>query len=377
VAGADAGREVEQLRDHWDALVTGGASAPGDLDPNLAETVRRLHALYQPPAPDPAFVGKLEEELMASTHAAGSPPPVLASPAWTTPNGRILASPRLWRSRPGAGPRLPGILAQLATAVLVLLLAGAYVVFGPLRSDDRGEHLVAVIATPTAPATDVLVDTTVPGMPGGYTQVILDHWTFASGPSTLTLPDHEGPRIVIGEVGTLVATIDGAEQAVEPGQFLIVPTGEHTLRNPEADEARAYILSFTHRASNWPADSGVTWVPPIEGATGAIPAGPARVVLERVVVPAGERLPAYPASTLEWVGAGEGELGVTLVGEGRSQWQSGTERIVRSVMLGTGPQLTPGWQVTLRNPGTEPIPALRLVITPLATATPSASPPAS
>jgi hypothetical protein len=298
-------------------------------------------------------------------------------PAWTTPNGRILVSPRLWRTRPGAGPRLSWIFAQLATVALVLLVAGAFVAFGPLRSDDRGEHLVAVIGTPTTPATDVLVDTTVPSMPGGVTQVILDHWTFASGPSMLTLPDHKGPRIVIGEVGTLVATVDGAEQAVEPGQFLIVPTGEHTLRNPVASEARAYILSFTHQATNWPADPGVTWVPPIEGATGAIPAGPARVLLERFVVPAGERLPAYPASTLEWVGAGEGELGVTLVGEGRSQWQSGTERIVRPVMLGTGPQLTPGWQVTLRNPGTEPIPALRLVITPLATATPSASTPAS
>ena len=61
---ADHGADADRLRDYWDRLVRGEPVAPDPLDQGSADVVRQLHALYRPPAPDPTFLARLEEQLM-------------------------------------------------------------------------------------------------------------------------------------------------------------------------------------------------------------------------------------------------------------------------------------------------------------------------
>ena len=138
MAGADAERSDERWRTDEDALVE-----------------RQLRALYRPPAPDPAFVAQLEEELM-SAHSVAVPISGAHVPL-TTPNGRLLPSPGPFVPSTPLGPhpvRHRWAFGAFATAALVVLTLGlaAFALRPNHPTADRPVALLAIDATPASTA---------------------------------------------------------------------------------------------------------------------------------------------------------------------------------------------------------------------------------
>jgi DNA-binding beta-propeller fold protein YncE len=135
---------------HWDTVLAGDPSPADlsftDLDPGLAATVQRVHALDVTPRPHPAFASVLWEDLMQSQ------PLSLASNAGMTPPIPLGADAIPDRIRLFTPPRM---MSRVAAAMLVIaLLAGsAFAALYPLRQHDGdGLPLFAPVGTPAAPA---------------------------------------------------------------------------------------------------------------------------------------------------------------------------------------------------------------------------------
>ena len=90
-------RFLTELRRYWDEIARGGPATPGALDPDLAATIRRLHALPDVPPPDPAFANRLEERFMQATTI---PLPLADPRARPGLNGRSAGSARPWTLPP-------------------------------------------------------------------------------------------------------------------------------------------------------------------------------------------------------------------------------------------------------------------------------------
>ena len=132
----DERADTARLREYWDSVVRGTPTDAGDLDAASAAVVQQLHALYQPPLPDPAFRHRLQEELMGAA----------ALPPFSGANGAVRHSPSIATSPPGGIAPVPQrgspsrrifpdldrgrMLGHLATAALLLLtLVSAYRLF--------------------------------------------------------------------------------------------------------------------------------------------------------------------------------------------------------------------------------------------------------
>ena len=105
----------------------------------------------------------------------------------------------------------------------------------------------------------------------------------------------------------------------------------------------------------------------ILSSTDALPAGAARLVVERLMLPPGAALPSYTATGRDWVDVETGTLGLTLEGP-RVPYpmRSGVER---TFVPGVGlPAIDAGTRVTLRNPEETPLVLLRLTLAPVAAA---------
>ncbi|MCA9877437.1 MAG: hypothetical protein KC442_06640 [Thermomicrobiales bacterium] len=121
----DNPRSLHGLRRYWEAIALGQPAAPGDLDPELAALVQRLHATPDVPPPDPSFAHHLREHLMHATTA-----PVV--PASAPPNGHLPGSFIPERFLPLAAPRHTSRawpIVQIAVVLLLLAaIIGAYVI---------------------------------------------------------------------------------------------------------------------------------------------------------------------------------------------------------------------------------------------------------
>jgi DNA-binding beta-propeller fold protein YncE len=133
----------------WDQASQGRAHAAGDLDPADAATIRYLHSHDDRPAPNPAFIRQLREELMHA-HVIQ----VSSSPSGVPlPNGRASRVCCIGAHALPASSRQRA-LAQLATAALLLLvLASSLLVFGPGRLTPPQEQHVVMPAISSTPAT--------------------------------------------------------------------------------------------------------------------------------------------------------------------------------------------------------------------------------
>jgi hypothetical protein len=98
----------------------------------------------------------------------------------------------------------------------------------------------------------------------------------------------------------------------------------------------------------------------IATSTTTMPAGPLNVLLEAVTVPQGATLPSFAMTELEWIGVQTGRPHLTIEGDRLPPgWQSGQERPATTM-----PILRPGWTVTFRNGGDEPLVLWRLTVAP-------------
>lgn len=137
----DNPRSLHDLRRFWDALVLGKPVSPGQVAPDTAAFLQRLHALPDG-QPDSAYATDLREKLM---HATTFP---LAPPAPPSPNGRTISQPvGLPLTLPAHRPR--GRSWPLAQAALVLLIIAAMVITYFVALRPHGEPSFApAVGTP-------------------------------------------------------------------------------------------------------------------------------------------------------------------------------------------------------------------------------------
>jgi DNA-binding beta-propeller fold protein YncE len=160
---------VDGVSAYWDALVLGQETTGIDLDPDVAEAIRRFQALgVAPPSTARKRVWQTVQHAAAIQRESEEP----MQPSVVLGRSRLLPS----RIRPGAVPlpwrgRTPWLLAQLATAaLLVLTLVGSLIAFGPLRPDGEQPlaHLAAVgTPAPTSPVAFVWQTNGGPDLPLG------------------------------------------------------------------------------------------------------------------------------------------------------------------------------------------------------------------
>jgi hypothetical protein len=156
-------RQDIELNRFWNELTHAGSEpAVGNLDPEQAETLRRLYAMTRTPPPEVAQARvdrAVREQLVApwdghassrlrETKLLASVLPASAPHGWGSPDGARLAPQ-------AAGKRSPWAGLQLATAVLMLLILG--IGYVALRA---GADLVdRPVVLPAAVGTDTTLDT--------------------------------------------------------------------------------------------------------------------------------------------------------------------------------------------------------------------------
>ena len=197
---------------YLDAVAAGLATAPDEhLDPGLAATVQRVHALDVTPQPHPTFASSLWEDLMSvqSLSRTVSPQPRLPLPIRPTP----ITGWRIGSARP------PSLSRFAAAIVLVLLLIGsAFAALFPLRQrDGEGLPLFAPLATPTAESESangiLLVDLTltdIPGFPNEGGMAVTD---YPPGGGSIELAGKESPEVFYIANGPMTMRV---EEAVDP-----------------------------------------------------------------------------------------------------------------------------------------------------------------
>ncbi|MFT4037176.1 MAG: PQQ-binding-like beta-propeller repeat protein [Thermomicrobiales bacterium] len=140
-------RSLRQIQQFWEAIALGRPAAPGDLDPELAALIQRLHATPDVPPPDPDFAKQLREDLM---HAATFP----LSPGLPPPNGRVREAVAPGAMPPISAPRRAGRAWPLAQAAIILLLIAAMLAGTLVLRRPPGEPTFAPsVATPVPAAT--------------------------------------------------------------------------------------------------------------------------------------------------------------------------------------------------------------------------------
>jgi hypothetical protein len=368
----DRSMHEQELDRFFNDLAIGRPGVDYQLDPSLMETVRTLRAMAATPLPAPArehVAPALQAEMarLAEHHAGGTrPSPGEISPNFSHfgQNGRVLNEPGMATTAAHSlrRPRWlsPGLA---AAAILVLALVGGVVAARFIAA----ERTAMVIEAPEPPAVETLVDASVESPADGWTSLSVERWTFQPGSARLTIAPLEGPQWVVAETSGLVATVDGAQRDLAPGDGMLVAAGrELVLLNANDTTAAALrglaTTGFSHE--EYDRDSISRQIALDTEAHEALPRGSSRIVFERMTLHAGTTLLIEPATGQDWVGVAAGRLGLTLVGDSLpGSWQSGRER---EFAVGDKlPGLVPGTHVTLRNVGDDPLVLLRLRVMPL------------
>jgi DNA-binding beta-propeller fold protein YncE len=219
---------VDGVSAYWDALVLGQETTGINLDPDVAEAIRRFQALgAAPPSTARERVWQTVQAAAAMQRESEEP----MQPSVVLDRSRPLPS----SIRPGAVPlpwrgRSHWLLAQLATAaLLVLTLVASFLVFGPARI-HRGSEAPAVLpaigATPaTLDATDAPVAEFLWQTTGGPDLPLGDPYRIALDPAgNLWIPDSNHHLFqIFAPDGTFLET--WGTEGSDDGQFNFVLAG--------------------------------------------------------------------------------------------------------------------------------------------------------
>ena len=221
----------DALSRFWNGLVESGASPPGDMDPEQAETVLRLYAMTR--APLPAEARRRVDAAALSVGSKTSP----------TSGGTPGDQPSRSSQYPAMG-RGQWTRVQFATAfLLALTLLVSYVAFGGMRLGRQGERGLTLPAPPStspvpASAWDedrVLAQARIDAIPAlaswiGVGRTVLDPGVaFTRGRGDVR---GDGPLLLRVESGALTLTADGSmtvTRANETGPREIPPGTDVTL----------------------------------------------------------------------------------------------------------------------------------------------------
>ena len=260
--------------------------------------------------------------------------------------------------------RLP-LVAPLVYAVVVLLTVPGLAV-----AQSATPHATPIGFAPTA---DVRLDVVLEDLADeDYYDVRLERWRFQPGPAMVQGNPLGAPSAIAVDAGTITATIGETSQMLQAGDQLLIP-GDQPQAFGNAGATEAVLLWVTFAPGGMGADA--EWDPlaiAFEHAAPtfmATPPNPARVLVERFVLPPGTSLLPYTVMEPEQLGIEAGRLGLTVTGEELPVlWKSGRERAL--AVSQDPPALAPGWQVLVRNAGDDPLILLRLRIGPTVAGTP-------
>ena len=346
--------EHDALDRHWETPVDrAGDFLLPEVDPELARAIvafRRL-AAHDAARPDPAFVHRLLEEMMAATpvgpvSSADDDRPSSRRPLATpAPTGR--AGVRWWRPIPGV----------LTTAALVLLtVALGLRVLGGLRPGARSaapKVVAAVVATPAAspslPGGTVVFDQRLDRLPDGAHWVGIERWTLGVGAVWA-----QGDRDTTLGIGTMVYRVEsGVATLVSDGDLFVTPAGAAagtlpagavtTLRAGDTAFAPTGVRFEWRNAGRSPLTilaAGVAdklgpngWPAGVEKVTAPVdlfpielPAAPLRLTVQSVTLAPGEAVAPRPVAGRQLLGVTAGTLDIV--------WADGASPGRRSVATG-------------------------------------------
>jgi hypothetical protein len=399
---ADA-RSFDDLRRYWDAIARGEPASPGDLDPDLAATIKRLHAFGDGPPPDPAYAQRLRETIM---HASTLPLPTPLSP---TPNGVRsvaggIAAPRSLPLAPRREPRRFWSLLATAALIALTIASGFAAIGGLVRNAARPEKpsgIPALIGTPSASLPPgvtedtTLFDQRIEAIPPGATWTGVERYTFAPGetwPQGTTPGAGYGPMLYRVEAGVMTVRAAGpfrltraatgeASQApkdtdivLAQGDVVFLPFGVTSMwRNSGATSAKLMDAGIAYVSNVSPKDVDVDYnynAYPIRP-----PRAPAAFALRRLTLAPGAAVAVAPTSGVQLLGVESGKLMLVQAGAAGAA-RSETRQVSVPTMNGS-PNLIDlnGDRLaiqSLRNDGDAPTSILLLTITPIEPATPSA-----
>jgi hypothetical protein len=324
---------ADRLDRFLDALAEGTDRSPNGWpqpEHEMVDTVRRLSAIDDAPTADPRFANRLLEEIMPTVNimqpSAFPPlPPLLSLPAQ---RGR----PNLGPARPRLTiPRTRWVLAQLATAALLVLALGAVYFTLVARPQRSVVPAVFVAASPTAEAqlpsevtvaplvAAMLLPEELPTEPPLYLQI--SHGTIAPGAQVAFTANMIrcclGPTVdyvLAGEVtlrseGPVRVVRAAADGTPEPAEEVPAET-EVILRSGDSVLSRAEFPFTYINAGSEPVDivsgaliHGYSTAQPTgyqvnnDGSALVDPAlvtGPVSFVLAQTTLPPGGVLPAPP-----------------------------------------------------------------------------------
>ena len=324
------------------------------------------------PQPDPAFADRLRRDLVHAAIVPTQPAPAVAPrpvgvaedhASRALPPSRPLperAEPRPLRLPIGIWPRL-----AIVAAVVLLALGG-----GLLARRLVPGQPATQIASPGAPSAATLVDANFQGAPDRWLPLSVERWSFQPG-GTLTIPPVDGPQWLTAETGSIVATIEGASQALGPGQSAVVRSGQTVaLRNAGLGEVAVLrgVASLGFALANYDPTRVQKTTAFHTAASMALPPGASRLVFDQLTIPPGMTMLAEAATGQDWFAISQGQLGLTLIGDGLpAGWTSGQERAL--TVADAIPVLVPGTHLTMHDLGDEPLVLLRLRLQPATAAT--------
>jgi len=274
-------RDERQRR--WGEPGDNGSTAPGELDPALADVVRQLRAESGKLAPDPTYAKQLREDLMNRSISAGTVPFATVPAAWPSPNGR--AVPRSWiESAPGVGRARTARrwnIVQLVAAVLLLTVGIGYVAIDPFGGPDRPASIPAAVVADATPAPaansadEPAIEVAFPAAPfaagpisAGLTRYTLDAGAAGAYPGYPVAVAVAAVLLVqsgtMGLSGDLVAVHRSAETApaspaagealLGPGDAVALEVGPdraYALRNAGADPL-VFVEAWVFGGDRWP-----------------------------------------------------------------------------------------------------------------------------
>ena len=167
---------ITSLGRFWDDMLTGRPAAPRDLDPALAEAVRRLHARDDGPEMDATFVARLTDQLEEHMQAMYRQTARVDDPLGWNPPRRVTDRDRTAArsvaastggARPPRGWNVPHVVSAALVAVTLVI---AVLALGPTRGNGpeprRTEGPAAIVVSgtpgPTVQADEVLATVVLP-----------------------------------------------------------------------------------------------------------------------------------------------------------------------------------------------------------------------
>jgi len=210
-------------------------------------------------------------------------------------------------------------------------------------------------------------------LPSGRAIVAVDRWRMPVSPEPMMIPAVHGPVVVTVESGEIRTSAGNDEGDLEAGDWQSfsgsVPISLQPVGTAEATIFIVYVIpGFQDAFSDAegledydPTAYTVDYL--ISTSADDLPGGSGKIVLERLILPAGNVTSPIESQPLVWTEVGTGALGLVLEGDRLPfRWKSGTERTFRPGQY--LPALADDVQMTFRNVGATDLILYRLSIVP-------------